>query len=403
VLEWRRLEIIRKNTGFAMKDDTLLTHAGRDPFANHGSVNPPVYHASTILFPTLDAYLEAGGAKVRYGRRGTPTSFALEEAMAELEGGHGAQTTPSGIAAITTALLACVKAGDHILVTDNAYHPTRKFCEKVLARYGVETEYYDPSIGSRVAALMRPETSVVFAETPGSLTFEVQDLPAIAGAAHEAGATVIADNTWGAGYFCKPLALGADIVVQAGTKYVCGHSDTMMGLTISRDEETANRIRTETQLLGLCAGPDDIYLALRGFRTLGVRLARHYESGLKVARWLKARPEVVRVMHPALEDDPGHDLWKRDFTGACGLFGFVLNTAGQGALAAMMDGMKLHGMGASWGGFESLLIPTWPNRSRSVTRWEADGQTMRIHVGLEDPDDLIADLEAGLERLRKAG
>ncbi len=386
-----------------MKDDTLLIHAGRDPFANHGIVNPPVYHASTVLFPTLDAWVNAGSAKVKYGRRGTPTSFALEEAIAELEGGFGAQATPSGIAAIATVLLTFVKAGDHILVTDNIYHPTRHFCDKVLARLGVETEYFDPMIGERIAGLIRPGTSLVFTESPGSLTFEVHDLPAIAGAARDAGVTVITDNTWAAGYYCKPLALGADVVVQSGTKYVSGHADSMMGLIVSREEETCERIKTDMQLLGLCAGPDDIYLALRGFRTLSVRLERHYKNGLKLANWLKARPEVVRVVHPALEDDPGHALWKRDYTGACGLFGFELNTTDQGALAAMMDGLTLHGIGASWGGFESLLIPTWPNRTRSATEWEASGQMMRIHVGLEDTDDLIADLEAGLDRLRKAG
>ena len=386
-----------------MKDDTLVTHAGLDPFANHGIVNPPVYHASTVLSPTFEAFLKRSSAKVRYGRSGTPTSFALEDAVAGLEGGQGAVTAPSGLAAITTVLLACVKAGDHILMTDSAYQPTRKFCDRTLARFGVETEYYDPLIGAGIAGLMRPETSVVFVESPGSHTFEVQDLPAIAEAAHEGGATVIADNTWGAGYYCKPLALGADIVLQAGTKYIVGHADTNIGVAVWKDGERHGDVRSSLLSLGICSGPDDIYLALRGFRTLAVRLQRHYEHGVRIARWLAQRPEVTRVMHPALEDDPGHDLWKRDFTGACGLFGFVLNTADRGALSAMMDGLKLHGMGSSWGGFESLLIPTWPERSRSATRWEAEGQTMRIHVGLEDPGDLIADLEAGLERLGKAG
>ncbi len=386
-----------------MKDDTLLTHAGRDPHANHGIVNPPVYHASTVLFPTLDAYLEMGKARVRYGRRGTPTTFALEDAVAELEGGAGAIATPSGLAAITTVLLACLKAGDHLLMTDSAYQPTRHFCDTTLKRFGVETEYYDPLIGAGIAGLIRPETAVVYVESPGSQTFEVQDLPAIAEAAHAAGAMVIADNTWGAGYYYRPLALGADISLQAGTKYIVGHSDVNIGVTVWRDEAVLGRVRTDVQSLGVCAGPDDVYLALRGLRTMGVRLQRHQENGLRVARWLAARPEVRRVMHPALEDDPGHALWRRDFTGACSLFGFVLASDDRGALAALLDGMKYHGMGASWGGFESLLIPTWPSKSRSATTWQEPGQTMRIHVGLEDPDDLIADLEAGLERLRKAG
>ena len=385
-----------------MKDDTLLSHVGNTPFENHGVVNPPVYHASTILFPTLEAFRNAGKAKVRYGRRGTPTSYALEEAIAALEGGHGAIVAPSGIAAVTSALLACLKAGDHLLVTDSVYAPTRHFCDTTLRRYGVETEYYDPLIGGDIARLTRPETKVVFVESPGTATFEIQDIPAIAAAAHEGGALVIADNTWGAGYYFKPLSKGADIVVLAGTKYVGGHSDAMMGLIVCGDEALYGRLRDDIQSLGMCAGPDDIYLALRGLRTMAVRLARHYENALKVGRWLKDRPEVKRVMHPALQDDPGHALWKRDFTGASGLFGFVLHDTDQPALTAMMDGLELHGMGFSWGGYESLLIPTWPEKVRSATKWEAGGQCMRIHVGLEDPDDLIADLEAGLERFNKA-
>ncbi len=386
-----------------MKDDTLLTHAGLDPHANHGIVNPPVYHASTVLSRTLEDYLARGSAKVRYGRSGTPTSFALEDAVTELEGGTGAVSTPSGLAAITTALLACAKAGDHVLMTDSAYQPTRRFCDTALTKFGVEVEYYDPLIGGDIAGLIRPHTSVVFVESPGSLTFEVQDLPAIAEAARRAGATVIADNTWGAGYYYRPLALGADIVLQAGTKYIVGHADTTIGIIVWKDQERYGHVRSEVQALGVCAGPDDLYLALRGLRTMGVRLKRQYDSGLAVARWLSGRPEVTRVMHPALEGDPGHELWKRDFTGACSLFGFVLECTDMTALAAMMDGLKLHGMGASWGGFESLLIPTWPNKSRSAKRWQEKGQAMRIHVGLEDTDDLIADLAAGLERLRKAG
>jgi len=386
-----------------MKDDTLLTHAGLDPHANHGIVNPPVYHASTVLSKTLEDFMARGSARVRYGRTGTPTSFAFEDAVAELEGGTGAVSAPSGLAAITTALLACLKAGDHLLMTDSAYQPTRRFCDTALTKFGVQVEYYDPLIGAGIAGLMRPETSVVYIESPGSLTFEVQDLPAIAEAAHKAGATVIADNTWGAGYYYKPLALGADISLQAGTKYIVGHADTSIGIVVWKDDDRFAHVRADVLGLGVCAGPDDLYLALRGLRTMGVRLQRHYESGLKVAHWLAGRPEVTGVMHPALEDDPGHEMWKRDFTGACSLFGFVLESEDMTALAAMMDGLRLHGMGASWGGFESLLIPTWPNKSRSATRWDEKGQAMRIHVGLEDPDDLIADLEAGLERLRKGG
>ncbi len=386
-----------------MKDDTLLTHAGRDPQANFGIVNPPVYHASTILFPTLEKFRNHAAASVRYGRRGTPTTYALEEAVAALEGCHGAVTVSSGIAAITATLAALTAAGDHILVTDSTYQPTRHFCDTILKRFGVETEYYDPCIGGDIAALIRPSTSVVFTESPGSLTFEVQDLPAIAAATHAAGALMVCDNTWGAGYYLKPTALGADVVVHAGTKYIVGHSDAMMGLVACREEALYRKVRSEIQAMGHCAGPDDVYLALRGLRTMGVRLQRHQESGFALARWLAGRPEVTRVMHPALENDPGHELWKRDFTGACGLFGFVIETDDQAALAAMLDGIKLFGMGYSWGGFESLLIPTEPQKARSATTWTQQGQAMRIHVGLEDPDDLIAELEAGFERLRKGG
>jgi cystathionine beta-lyase len=386
-----------------MKDDSLVTHAGNYPVENHGIINPPVYHASTILFPTLEAYRNVRLAKVRYGRRGTPTSHAFEDAIAALEGGSGAVSTPSGLAAVTCLITACVKSDDHILVTDNAYQPTRYFCQTVLKKFGVETEYYDPTIGGRIETLIRPNTSVVYVESPGSLTFEVQDLPAIAEAAHKAGAIVISDNTWGAGYYHKPLNLGADISLQAGTKYIVGHSDTNLGIIVWKDTERFDRIRDDIQSMGICAGPDDLYLAMRGLRTMGVRLPRHFETGLRIARWLDDRPEVKQVIHPALEENPSHELWKRDFTGACGLFGFVLHETDQTALAAMMDGLKMHGMGASWGGYESLLIPTDPDKSRSATRWEIEGQCMRIHVGLEDPEDLIADLGAGLERLGATG
>ena len=385
-----------------MKDDTILTHAGRDPFSNHGIVNPPVYHASTVLFPTLDALLNRRKGQtntVEYGRRGTPTIFALQDAMTALEGGHGSVLAPSGLGAISMTLMAFAEAGDHLLVTDSTYGPTRKFCDTVLAKLGVETEYYDPLIGVGIAQMIRPNTKLVWLESPGSQTFEVQDVPAIAKAAHAAGATVVMDNTWAAGYYFKPLQHGVDVAVHAGTKYVVGHSDVMMGLIVC-NAETYDRVKESAGAFGVCAGPDDVYLALRGLRTMGVRLSRHYENGVRIAEWLRGRPDVTRVMHPALADDPGNALWQRDFTGASGLFGFMIETADQTKLAAMLDGMKHFGMGYSWGGFESLLIPTWPEKLRTATRWAPRGQTMRIHVGLEDPDDLIADLEAGFARLR---
>jgi cystathionine beta-lyase len=386
--------------------DTLLGHLGRDPKAFHGAVNIPVYHASTILFDNLDAYddrrryLEKG--KVNYGLNGTPTTFALEEAVAKLECGSGCIAVSSGLAAITCAILALVECGDHILVSDSVYQPTRKFCDGMLRRLGVETSYYDPTVGADIAALIRPNTRLVFLESPGSLTFEVQDVPAIAKAAKAAGASVLLDSTWAASLLCRPFDLGADISIQAGTKYVVGHSDAMLGL-ITTSETYEERVRLAAWQLGQCAGPDDVYLGLRGLRTLSVRLSRHQETGLTLARWLAERPEVERVLHPGLPGDPGHEIWRRDFTGASGLFGVVLRPpCPRAAVAALIEGMALFGLGSSWGGYESLMIATYPERIRSATTWGAPGRTLRIHAGLEDPADLIADLEAGFERFKRA-
>ncbi len=384
-----------------MKDDTLVTHAGLAPKDNYGIVNPPVYHASTVLFPTLDSLEGQPPSTVVYGRHGTPTTFALEQALTALEDGTGTVLAPSGLAAISLALMAWVKTGDHILVSDSVYSPTRKFCDQVLSRYGVETEYYDPLIGADIAHRLRPNTALVFLESPGSQTFEIQDLPAIARVAHDHGATVIMDNTWGAGYFFKALDHGADIAVHAGTKYFSGHSDVMIGAIVC-NENSFRQTKTFANLQGNSVGPDDVYLTLRGLRTLGVRLRRHRENGLKIARWLRTRPEVERVIHPALPEHPGHALWQRDFTGACGLFGFTLKTQNREALEAMLNHLRYFGMGYSWGGFESLLIPTHPEKTRTATQWRPAGHTLRIHVGLEDPEDLIADLEAGFRRLNDA-
>ncbi|MBI08064.1 MAG: cystathionine beta-lyase [Rhodospirillaceae bacterium] len=384
-----------------MKDNTIVTHAGNRPFENHGIVNPPVYHASTVLSETLEQRIDRSEARVRYGRAGTPTTFALEDAMSALEQAHGTILASSGLAAITMALSAFVQTGDHILVTDSTYTPTRNFCNQTLSRLGVETEYFDPLTGSGITELIRENTRLVWTECPGSQTFDVQDLPAIVEAAHARDVIVLTDNTWSGGYFRKPLTEGVDVSVQAATKYIVGHSDVMMG-TIACNEATFEKVRQSSSLFGMCCGPDDVYLALRGLRTISVRMDRHHESGIRVAEWLQSRPEVSQVMHPALPQDPGHELWKRDFTGASGLFGFVLKEGDRTKLSAMMDHMELLGMGSSWGGYESLLIPSWPEQSRTVTNWEVSGQCMRIHVGLEDPDDLIADLEAGFERMKKA-
>ena len=387
-----------------MKESTTIATVGLDPFSNHGVVNPPVYHASTVLFPTLaewKASRDHAYKGVRYGRSGTPTSFALQDAVAALEGGHRSLVTACGAGAVCTALMSFADAGDHILVADTVYGPTRRICRKLLTRFGIETTFYDPMIGAGIADLMRPNTKLVFLESPGTMTFEVQDVPAITCAAHAGGAVVVIDNTWASPLYFKPFKHGVDVSIQAATKYISGHSDIMLGL-ITMTDEIFPRIQPNTNMLGHCAGPDDCYLALRGLRTIGVRLARHQESALALAHWLQGRPEVSRVMHPALPDHPGHEFWKRDFLGSSGLFGFILKPILESALAAMLDGMKLFHMGASWGGFESLLIPANLENMRTATVWDDPGQVMRIHVGLEDVDDLKADLEAGFERLSGA-
>lgn len=384
-----------------MQQDTKIVHGGRHPEQHNGAVNPPVYHVSTVTYPSISAMKAAEAHPfdgMRYGRFGTPTSFALEEAVCELEGGYRSISTASGLAAITGSLTALLKAGDHLLMVDTAYYPTRRFCQN-LAAFGVETTFYDPLIGSGIAALMRPNTRVVFVESPGSLTFEVQDVPAIAAAAHAGGAVVVSDGTWATPIFQKPFDIGIDVSLQAATKFIVGHSDAMLGVITCRDEELWTRIKSSVAQSGVCAGAEEVYLGLRGLRTLSVRLRQHQESGLILANWLKQRPEVARMMHPALPDDPGHALWKRDFSGACGLFGVELKPCPLPAVDALMDGLKFFGRGYSWGGFESLIIPTTGSIARTATHWTAQGPTLRIHTGLEAPDDLIADLAAGLDRL----
>ena len=383
-----------------LKPETLLINAGRDPKDYHGFVNPPVYHASTVLYPTAEDQV-AHRARYQYGRRGTPTSDALENALTALEGEGcvGTALLPSGLAAISTALLAVAGAGDHILVTDSAYRPTRTFCEGVFKRMGVTTTYYDPLIGAGIAELFKPNTRAVFVEAPGSQSLEMQDIPAIAKAAHDKGAVVLMDNTWATPLYFRAFEHGVDLSIQAGTKYIGGHSDIMFGC-VSANAKTLPKLKETVYTMGLCVGPDDIYLALRGLRTLGVRLARHYESGLRVARWLEQRPEVLRVLHPALESDPGYKIWKRDFTGACGLFSIVLKPTAEKAVLAFMNELALFGMGFSWGGFESLVILFDCTEYRSATKWAPGGPTLRFHIGLEDPGDLIADLERGFAAMR---
>lgn len=379
-----------------------MVTGGRDPQSHHGFVNPPVYHASTVLYPSAEDFV-GHHARYQYGRRGTPTTEALELAVQELEGPNcaGVALLPSGLAAISTALLSVVRAGDHLLVTDSAYGPTRNYCDKVLQRFGVSTTYYDPGIGSEIAALLRPNTRAVYLETPGSLSFEMQDATAIAEAAHAKGAIVLTDNTWASPFYYRPLDFGVDLSIQAGTKYIGGHSDVMLG-TVSANSAHLASLRETVRLSGLCVGPDDVFLGLRGFRTLAVRLDRHYKSGLAVARWLEQRPEVLRMLHPAMPSHPGHALWKRDFSGASGLFSMVLKPVPQKAVYAFLDTLELFGIGASWGGYESLAIPFDCAPVRTATRWEPGGPTVRFHIGLEAVEDLLGDLERGFAALAVA-
>jgi cysteine-S-conjugate beta-lyase len=381
------------------RPETRVVTAGRDPASYHGFVNPPVYHASTVLYPNAEDYL-AHRARYQYGRRGTPTTEALELALQELEGPNcaGVSLLPSGLAAISTALLSVLQAGDHILITDSAYGPTRKYSETVLKRFGVTASYFDPLIGSGIAEHFRPNTRAVFVESPGSLTFEMQDVTAIAAVAHDKGATVLMDNTWATPLYYRPLDHGVDLSIQAGTKYIGGHSDVMLG-AVSANEATFAKLKQTAWLSGLCEGPDDVYLGLRGLRTLAVRLDRHYASGVAVARWLEQRPEVLRMLHPALESHPGHALWKRDFKGASGLFSMVLKPVPQKAYYAFIDTLELFGIGASWGGYESLAIPFDCTPIRTARKWQPGGPTVRFHVGLEAVEDLIADLERGFAAL----
>ena len=385
------------------RKDTLLTHVGRNPEANYGVVNPPVYHASTILSKNMAEWEAKRAAPpftgVRYGLHGTPGTFPLEELLARIEGGYRGMLMSSGLAAVTAPLQALLGAGDHCLMVDSCYGPARNFCEGILKKCGVETNYYDPLIGEGIAKLMRPNTKVVYCESPGSLTFEIQDIPAIAAVAHAHGAKVVLDNTWATPLGFRAFDHGVDVSVHAATKYIGGHSDVLLGAIVANADTFPALHRLWTDM-GVTPSSDDCFLGLRGLRTLGVRMQRHEASAREIAPWLAARPEVREVLYPPLPGDRGHALWKRDFRGASGLFGVVLQPVDGAAIGRMLDGMRIFGMGWSWGGFESLLIPTWPERARTVTRWSPGGPSLRVHVGLEDPQDLIEDLDAGFARLR---
>ena len=383
-----------------MKQETRVVRAGREKGYYKGCVNPPVYHVSTVLHDSLASFLSISKpeqGRMIYGRWGTPTSFTLTDALAELEGGEGCALFPSGAAAIAASLLAFVQPGDHLLIPDNVYGSTRRICDDLLPRFQVETTYYDPAIGAGIAALIKPKTKIVYVEAPGSLTMEMQDVPAIAKAAKAAGAITMMDNTWATPLLFRPFDHGVDVSITAGTKYIVGHSDAMVG-SVTATAEAWPAISKISYLLGQCIGPDDAYLAQRGLRTLAVRLARHQESALKVAQWFEQQSEVERVLYPALPSDPGHALWKRDFSGASGLLAVVFKPVEMKKVEAMADGLKLFGIGASWGGFESLVCPA-SRAVRTATKLDTTRPILRFHIGLEDTGDLMADLRAGLDRM----
>ncbi|MGS1093140.1 cystathionine beta-lyase [Aquamicrobium terrae] len=379
--------------------NTRLAHCGNDPRDFHGFVNPPVVHASTVLFPD-SATLVNRAQKYTYGTRGTPTTDALATAIDQLEGSAGTIVVPSGLAAVTVPLLAFSDAGSHVLIVDSVYHPTRHFADTMLKRLGVEVEYYDPRIGACISALMRPNTRVVFTESPASNTFEMQDIPAIAKAAKQAGAVVMMDNTWATPLYFRPLDHGVDISIHAATKYPAGHSDVLLG-TVSANEEHWPRLHDGLITLGCCAAPDDVYQVLRGLRTMGVRLEHHRKSALDIAQWLEGRPGVARVLHPALPSHPDHALWKRDFSGSSGIFSVVLAGGGQKQAHAFLDALQIFGLGFSWGGYESLAVPVSLG-DRTIAKGPYEGPVIRLQIGLEDVEDLKADIQRGLEAAASA-
>jgi len=380
--------------------ETIVTHAGRNPEQHWGYVNTPVYRGSTIVFPTLDA-LESTEPRFDYGRTGNPSSAAVEDLVSELEGAAGTVLAPSGLSAISLALMTVLNSGDDVLITDSAYQPTRRVSDGVLTRMGISVRYFDPRAGASLKNLLTDKTRAIFVESPGSLTFEVQDLPAITELARARDIAVIVDNSWATPIFYNPLALGADIVVHAGTKMFVGHSDAMFG-TASANERWAKDLKNTHRMLGLCASPDDCFLAARGLRTLALRMKEHNERSTALALWLEGQAGVRKVIHPALQSHPDHALFQRDFRGAGSVFSILLEAKPRAALAAMVDGFELFGMGWSWGGYESLCLPIHPEKTRTATAWGEPGPMLRIHTGLEGLDDLKADLAQGLERYRAA-
>jgi cysteine-S-conjugate beta-lyase len=380
---------------------TKMMLGGRNPDEQFGFVNTPIYRGSTVLKSTVAALNDRHHARFVYGTHGTPTTEALEKAWTELSGAAGTVLVPSGLAAVTIAFMSCLKAGDHFLVPDSVYRPARNFCESVLKRMGVETTYYDPLIGAGITKLMKPNTTAVHTEAPGSQTFEMQDIPAIAEVAHAHGAVVLMDNTWATPLLFPPHERGVDLAIEAGTKYLGGHSDILLGM-ISANERCIKQLRDTFIAFGSCPGPEDVWLGLRGLRTMELRLRTQEKKTLEMARWLQKRPEVLRVLHPALPDDPGHAIWKRDFKGSSSLFSIVLKPVPHKAVEAMLNSLGLFGMGFSWGGYESLAVPFDCSEYRTVTKFNPGGPCIRLQIGLESNRDLKADLAAGFRRLLKA-
>lgn len=380
--------------------ETILTHLGRNPDDQFGFVNTPVYRGSTVLFKTL-ADLEAQEQRYLYGRAGNPTTESVEAVVTELEGAYRTKLVPSGLAAITIALLSCLKAGDDLLISDSAYEPGRQFADGFLNRMGVTTRYFDPRIGAGLGELMLPNTKAVLAESPGSLTFEVQDIAAFAEAAHNNGARLIVDNTWASPLYHQPLKLGADLVIHAATKMFVGHSDAFAG-TISSTEACWKDVERTRKLLGFFTSGDDAYLVARGLRTLAIRMKEHQTRALDIAAWLETQPEVKQVLHPGLPSHPDHELFKKQFTGSGSMFAVILNPAPRDSVAAFVDQLELFSMGYSWGGYESLCLPVVLGDNRTAKPWVEDGNLFRLHIGFEGIDDLKADLTAGMERYARA-
>lgn len=385
-----------------MHKDTKIVISGRNPELYGGAVNTPVVRTSTVIANSMAEWNrlgEPGFKGLIYGRLGTQTVQSLETAVAELEGATDAFCFPSGLTANIAGIMPFMSGGDHILVTDTVYGPVRRFLDNELARFGVQVHYYDPAIGEGIAALIRGNTRVIYTEAPGSLSMEMQDIPAIVAAAHARGAIVAMDNTWATPLFFPAIARGVDVSIHSATKYIVGHSDVGMGI-VCASGDVAAKVKKFRSNYGLMSSPDDAYLAARGLRTMHVRLRQHQATAIRLATWLKNQPEVARVLFPALPDDEGHAIWKRDFNGASGLFTILLRPMSTEAHTALVDGMKLFSIGASWGGFESLIMPIHPEKVRTATRWTHEGPVLRFHAGLEDPDDLVADMAKGFQAMR---